>query len=116
MLRDNPLAIRRRDGAASGTWIFTLNGPVTMPNIFTLQAEFRNGQLPSVVIVDFGEVPYMDSAGMGAIVNHFVHCQNRGVKFLAVGICSRVHELFKMTKVDSIIPCFPTVEEAEAHA
>jgi anti-anti-sigma factor len=116
MLRDNPLAISRRDGAADGTAIFTLNGPVTMPNLFLLQAELRNGQLPTVAIVDFGDVPYMDSAGMGAIVNYFVHCQNRGVKFLAVGICSRVHELFKMTKVDSIIPCYPSVEEAEAHA
>ena len=72
--------------------------------------------ITSTVIVDFGSVPYMDSAGMGAIMNYFVHCQNRGVKFLAVGICSRVHELFKMTKVDSVIPCFPSVEEAEAHA
>ena len=116
MLRDNPLAISRRDGATPATWIFTLDGPVTLPNLFTLQAEFRNGQLPSAVIVDFGSVPYMDSAGMGAIVNYFVHCQNRGVKLLAVGICSRVHELFKMTKVDSIIPCYPSVEEAEAHA
>jgi anti-sigma B factor antagonist len=116
MLSDHPLAISRREAAASGTSIFTLDGPVTLPNLFTLQAELRNGQPPSSVILDLSGVPYMDSAGMGAIVNYFVHCQNRGVKLITVGICSRVHELFKMTKVDTVIPCFPTVEEAEAQA
>ena len=116
MLRDHPLAISRQEGAASGTRIFTLTGPVTLPNLFTLQTELRNGELPSRVILDLSGVPYMDSAGMGAIINHFVHCQNRGVKLIAVGTCSRVHELFKMTKVDTVIPCCPTVEEAETLA
>ena len=116
MLRDHPLVISRGEGAASGTRIFTLTGPVTLPNLFTLQAELRNGELPSGVILDLSGVPYMDSAGMGAIVNYFVHCQNRGVKLTAVGICSRVLELFKMTKVDTVIPCCPTVEEALALA
>jgi anti-sigma B factor antagonist len=116
MLSDHPLAISRREAAAPGAQVFTLAGPVTLPNLFTLQAELRNGELPKSVILDLSAVPYMDSAGMGAIVNYFVHCQNRGVKLIAVGICSRVHELFKMTKVDTVIPCFPTVEEAEAQA
>jgi anti-sigma B factor antagonist len=116
MLRDHPLAIDRQEGAVSGTRIFTLTGPVTLPNLFTLQAELRNGELPSRVILDLSGVPYMDSAGMGAIINYFVHCQNRGVKLIAVGACNRVHELFKMTKVDTVIPCCTTLEEAEALA
>jgi anti-sigma B factor antagonist len=116
MLSDHPLAIIRRESAASGTQIFTLDGPVTLPNLFILQAELRSGHLPSAVILDFSRVPYMDSAGMGAIINYFVHCQNRGVKLIAVGVCSRVQELFTMTRFDSVIRCYPTVEEAEAQA
>lgn len=114
MLRDNPLTISIQEDAAKGTRVYTLTGPVTMPNLFDLQSQLRNGECPSAVILDFRGVPYMDSAGMGAIVNHFVHCQNRGAKFVAVGVCDRVRELFKMTKVDTVIPCRATVEEALA--
>lgn len=116
MPRDNPLTISRQQGSAPSTAIYTLTGPVTLPNLPALQAEFRSGDLPSVAIVDFRAVPYMDSAGIGAIVDYFVHCRNRGAKLLAVGVCSRVHELFRMTRVDTVIPCFPTAAEAEAQA
>jgi hypothetical protein len=54
-----------------------------------------------------------DSAGMGAIINHYVHCQNKGVQLIVAGVNSRVMELFKMTKVDTVIALAGTVEEAE---
>ncbi|MGA3373232.1 MAG: STAS domain-containing protein [Terracidiphilus sp.] len=50
---------------------------------------------------------------MGAIINHYVHCQNKGVQLIVAGVNSRVMELFKMTKVDTVIALAGTVEEAE---
>jgi anti-sigma B factor antagonist len=114
MLRDNPLIISIEEDAASGTRIYTLNGPVTLPNLFDLQSQLRDGECPSAVILDFKSVPYMDSAGMGAIINHFVHCRKLGVKLITVGICNRVQELFILTKVDTVIPCRATLDEALA--
>jgi len=58
----------------------------------------------------------MDSAGMGAVINHYVHCQNRGARLVVSGVSSRVMELFKLTKVDTVIPLAETVEEAEGRA
>jgi anti-anti-sigma factor len=55
----------------------------------------------------------MDSAGMGLVINHFVHCQNSGAKMIAAGVSPRVHELFKMTRVDAVIPQAATVDVAE---
>jgi anti-anti-sigma factor len=114
MAYDVPLSFEQKAGNASSTRIFTLTGPLTLRNLFELQAELRGGELPKVSILDLSGVPYMDSAGMGLIINHYVHCQNHGSKFIAVGVSPRVHELFRMTKVDSIIPQAPTVEAAEA--
>ncbi len=115
MALDAPLLIERSVGNNPGTVILTLNGPLTLRNIFDLQPKLRTGDLPRLSILDLSGVPYMDSAGMGLLINHYVHCQNHGSKFIAVGITPRVLELFKITKVDSIIPQAGDVESAQAN-
>lgn len=116
MLNDAPLSIERAESKAAGTVIFRFAGPLTLQNLFEMQQQLRAGELPRVTILDFSGVPYMDSAGMGAVINHYVHCQNRGTRLIAATVSSRVMELFKLTKVDTVIPLAKTVEEAEARA
>jgi anti-anti-sigma factor len=38
--------------------------------------------VPAQHILDLTEVPYMDSAGLGLIVSHYVRCQGRGVRLV----------------------------------
>jgi anti-sigma B factor antagonist len=114
MAIDDPLAVERIEGKAPGTVIFQLSGPVTLRNLFDLQAQLRSGDQPKATILDLSNVPYMDSAGMGAIMNYYTHCQGKGVKLVVAGVSSRVMELFKMTRVDSVMTFAPTLEEAEA--
>jgi anti-sigma B factor antagonist len=114
MANDAPLTVERREGSAPGTTIMILSGPVTLRNLFDLQPHLRAGELPKRFILELSGVPYMDSAGMGAIINHYVHCQNQGVKFIAAGVSPRVRELFIMTKVDSLIHQVDSIEAAEA--
>jgi len=56
----------------------------------------------------------MDSAGIGLVVNHHVHCQNKGLRLVVVGVAPRVMEVFKIIKVDAILKMTDTVEAAEA--
>jgi len=56
----------------------------------------------------------MDSAGMGLVMNSYVRSQTRGVKFVVAGANSRVMDLFKVTKVDTVLPLVRTIEDAEA--
>jgi anti-anti-sigma factor len=114
MATDDPLSIERLEGKAPGTLILRLTGPVTLRNLFDFQAQLRDLQpTPPVTILDLTGVPYMDSAGMGAVINHHVHCTGKGARLIITGISPRIHELFRMTKVDSVISQAPTVEEAE---
>jgi anti-anti-sigma factor len=64
-------------------------------------------------ILDLTSCPYMDSSGVGMIVSHFVHCQKKGVKMIAVGLSPKVKDVFRITKVDSVIPLAATVEAAD---
>jgi anti-anti-sigma factor len=115
MAFDAPLAIEFQPGKAPGARILRFTGPITLRNLFDLQAQLRAADPPpAVTILDLSGVPYMDSAGMGAVINHYVHCQNKGGRLIAAGVSPRVLELFRMTRVDTVIPRAATVEEAEA--
>ncbi|HEX3893819.1 MAG TPA: STAS domain-containing protein [Terracidiphilus sp.] len=117
-------SIERTRGKAPGTVIITLAGPFTARDMYgTLTpVELKNaldlqpaaGEEPAVLnILDLTAVPYMDSCGLGLIVTHYVSSQNRGVKMVAVGASTRVLELMRLTKVDTIVPLAATVEAAE---
>jgi anti-anti-sigma factor len=114
MALDAPLTIERKAGRNPGTRILILNGPLTLRNMFELQAELRADPQPQLSILDLSGVPYMDSAGMGMLINHYVHCQGCASRVVTVGVSPRVMELFKLTKVDGIIPRAETVEAAES--
>jgi anti-anti-sigma factor len=111
MAFDSPLTFQRIDNNANGTSIFRLDGPLTLRNMFELQAALRAEPLARKTVVDLTNVPYMDSAGMGVIVNCYVNCCNRGAEFVAVGVHERVLQLFKLTRVDQLITMRETAED-----
>jgi len=109
MAFESPLTFERIDNT-NGTSIFRLVGPLTIRNLFEIQAALRTDPLPKVTVVDLTQVPYMDSAGMGVIVNIYVHTRNQGGEFYAVGVSDRVKALFELTRVDKLIPMRDTAD------
>lgn len=110
---DAPLAVQSANGKRPGTRVFQITGPLTLDNLFVFQNAVQNGELPATAILDLSGVPYIDSAGMGAIVNYYVHCQRLGTLVILAGIGNRPMELFILAKVHTIIPMAGSVEEAE---
>jgi anti-sigma B factor antagonist len=107
------LTLESVPGQAAGCRILRVTGPLTLNGLFDFQSTLR-ADPPSALILDLTGVPYMDSAGMGAIINYFVSCQRSGRKMVVAGVNGRVLELFKMTKVDALLKMAETVAEAEA--
>ena len=119
-------SIERKEGKTLGTIIFRLCGPFTARDMYgsltpiglrnMLDFQSTPGEEPPLVnILDLTDVPYMDSAGLGIVVGHYVSCQRKGVRLIAAGLGPRVQELFKMTKVGTTIPMATTVDEADIH-
>jgi anti-anti-sigma factor len=113
MNSDAPLYVDVADGKSSDTKVFRITGPITLRNLFGLQGELRKGGVPKISVLDLSAVPYMDSAGMGAVINYYTHCGNKGGRMIVAGVSKRVLELFKLTKVDTIIPIVASVADAE---
>jgi anti-anti-sigma factor len=122
--KGTPFSIERKEGKSSGTVIFRLSGPFTARDMYGSltpvglrnMLDFNsmpNDAPPVVNILDLTEVPYMDSAGLGIVVGHYVSCHRKGIRLIAAGLSPRVRELFKMTRVDTTIPMTTTVEEVD---
>src|SRR5438067_833466 len=112
-MRDEPLTHSFTAGKRDGTTILKLSGPLTISTMFGFQNELRAVKSP-VLIIDLSETPYMDSAGLGLIMNSHVSSMDRGGKLLLAAMNDRVKALFEMTKVQAVVKSFPNVEEAEA--
>ncbi len=100
------------DGTSPGTTILKLTGPLTLNSMFEFQGPLR-AMRPPVLIIDLGESPYMDSAGLGLLMNQYVSAQNGQRKVLLAGVNGRIAALMGVTHVDKVFPIFATVADAE---
>ena len=91
--------------------VLTLQGALTLGHIFALQPQLQAVDA-DLVILDCTALEYMDSAGLGVIVNFYVSQSNHGGKVALVGISDRVWALFTSTRVDQFFPRYPSVEAA----
>ena len=99
--------------SASGAKILKLTGPLTIQTLFDFQKMIRE-ETTKPIILDIAGVAYMDSAGLGCVVSAFTSCQRNGRAFGITGVSQRIETLFAVTHVDGLLPCFPTLEAAEA--
>jgi len=83
-----------------------------MTTMFEFQAMVRADQSRSLII-DFTNVPYVDSAGIGALVGAYVTRQNNGRNLALVGVSERIHNALKVTRVEQFFRFFDSVSAAE---
>ena len=110
--KSSKLTIDRTESETQGT-VFRLSGPFTARDMYSSMSPnaFRNffesypgdGQAP-VHIFDLTEVPYMDSMGLGMLASHYVRCRSKGIRMSLTGVGPRVQELFRITKMESVLP------------
>ena len=102
-----------RDTSAAEAMVFRFSGPFTeqnghatmSPDIFRDILESVPGNnLPAVHILDLTEVPYMESRNLGMLVRYHARCEIRGIRLSIIGMSPRVQELFRITKMESVLP------------
>jgi anti-sigma B factor antagonist len=107
----DPLTIQRSTEFDS-TEVIELSGPLTSANAPVFQNAMRRGEPAETLILDFTDVPYMDSAGLGVLVTAYVTRKKAGHKMVLSGINTRVQKLFDVTRTASLFLIFSTPEEA----
>ncbi|MBV8205207.1 MAG: STAS domain-containing protein [Acidobacteria bacterium] len=108
---DGPLTIQPSDGPAPGQRTWRLSGPLTLANLFDFQRQLRS-ESSSILILDFTEVPYVDSAGIGALVGSYVSRKGKGQVLALVGVSKRVHEALRVTQVEQLFTFYDSIAAA----
>lgn len=107
-----PFHIDDQPGTQRGQRVLRLSGPLVMTNVFGFQSTVRADTSRSLII-DFTNVPYVDSGGIGALVGAYVTRQHGGRSLALVGVNERVHTALKVTHVDQFFRFFDSVRAAE---
>jgi len=99
---ENQLTIDSQLDEARGICTIKLTGPLLLSNMFDFQNLLRE-QKSHGVVIDLSEVPYIDSAGIGVLVNGMVSCKNNGRTLVLMGVAERVMSVLKITRVDQLL-------------
>ncbi len=110
---NEPLSFEVAPGTAPDTRIFTLHGPITLSNLFEFQKVLNEGA-GKLTILDFTDSLYMDSAGLGVVLNYYVSGKRHGRVIRLVAVNYRVAALLELTHANALIKSYDTVEAAEA--
>jgi anti-anti-sigma factor len=125
MWKSPTFTIERIEGQAARTIIYQITGvfnardmygsmkQVALGNIFDYKAS-PSTELPARHIFDLSNTPQMDSSGLGLLVSHFISCRAKGIRVVIVGASPNVLQLFRFTKVDTVLPLAASMEEALA--
>lgn len=108
-----PLVIEDLPSQQSNQRVLRLNGPLLISNLFDFQTKVRSNK-SRALIIDFSGVPYVDSAGIGALVGAHVTQQKEGCNLALVGVSDRVRNALKVTRVDSFFSFYDSLPAAEA--
>jgi anti-anti-sigma factor len=112
-MNDAPLTYSCSELERPGVVVMKLTGPLTLQNMFEFQSELVNNK-PSMMVFDLGGVPYMDSAGIGVLINYYVSAEKNGRRMALAGVNERIYALLVLTKVQGLLRSFNTVDEAVA--
>ena len=95
--------------------IIKLAGPLTVQNFAEFQEMTRREPRPRILIVDLTEVPYLDSAALGAFVGIHVSCEATNRKYALVGANGKLKSLFELSSVSAFLVIYDTMAEARAN-
>jgi anti-sigma B factor antagonist len=99
-MKSEPLTIEDTTDPQDGERVLRLNGPLLLSNLFEFQTKARTDTSLKLVL-DFTNVPYIDSAGIGALVGAYVSRQKENGRSLTlVGVNQRVRQALQVTHVE----------------
>lgn len=107
-----PLHIEDLSGLPDGQRILRLKGPVTISNFFEFQSMVR-GNTSRHLILDLAGVPYMDSAGIGALVGAYVNHRKEGRSLALVGVSERIRGSLQVTRVEQFFKFYESQAAAQ---
>jgi len=109
------MALQIAETEADGVTVLQLSGRVTLGEESSqLRAKIKEvlGLGKARLILDLGDVSYIDSAGLGTLVAGYTTAQNQGASMKLANLTRKFREQLNITKLVTVFEVFDSVEEA----
>jgi len=85
------------------TAILRIHGEITGGSEPPIMAAYAEAGDARSIVLDFGQLDYMNSGGIGLLVTLLVRTQRAGQKLLAVGLSEHYRQILALTRLDEAI-------------
>lgn len=107
------LDLEKLPGSDEKRLVTRLNGQLSLETVHNFVQTMRAEAAPQLIL-DMSGVSFLDSAGVGALVQIFVHRRNEGKSFALAGLTKQGKAVMQVAGLTKLIPIFNSVEEALA--
>jgi anti-sigma B factor antagonist len=90
----------RREGSAG---VVDIKGDVTAGSESVLMAAYDEVGDARAVVLNFSDLAYMNSGGIGLLVTLLVRAQRHSQQLLAYGLSDHYRQIFELTRLDEAI-------------
>jgi anti-sigma B factor antagonist len=109
------MALQIVEKESSGVTVMELSGRVTLgeeSNQLRTKIKDILAQGKKRLVLDLGNVSYIDSAGLGTLVAGYTSSQNQGAGMKLANLTKRFREQLNITKLVTVFDVYNSVEEA----
>lgn len=105
------LHIEDLGGTHTGHRVLCLKGPLIISNLFQFQSMVRE-DTAKLLILDLTQVPFVDSAGIGALVGAYLN-HDEGRRLALAGVTERVRNAMRVAHIEQFFQFYETVKAAQ---
>ena len=98
-MTDTTVEVTRTDTTA----ILRIRGEITGGSEPPIMAAYAEAGDARSIVLDFSQLDYMNSGGIGLLVTLLVRTQRAGQKLLAVGLSDHYKQILELTRLDEAI-------------
>lgn len=108
-----PLELEKVAGSDGDTVILRLKGRLSLETVRHF-IETVKPEPAAFLVLEMSEVSFLDSAGVGALVQVFVHRRKKGHTFALAGLTKQSSAVIQVAGLRRLLPSYASVEEALA--
>src|ERR1700741_518531 len=103
------LDLLKQDISSGRLAVIRLEGKLSMETVTNFLQSMRPEPAPELVL-DMSGVRFLDSAGVGALVQLFVHRRGRGQKFAVAALTQQANAVIEVAGLLKLLPAYASVK------
>ncbi|HVB98742.1 MAG TPA: STAS domain-containing protein [Candidatus Dormibacteraeota bacterium] len=111
------MPLKMTERVVDGVSVLDLEGRIVLgdeSSALREQVKTMLGQDRSKIVLNMGQVSYIDSAGLGALVAAYTSAKNSGASLKLINLGSKFREVLQVTKLLTVFEVYDTEQAAIA--